>query len=396
MFGISNFFNTTTLSRFRVPTTLLHGENARAHLEALLDRARPGAFVVDEAFLQDPFVSSLAAAGSAPMFVVKSEPDTELVDRCLATLQQKPAWIVALGGGSTIDTGKALLAHALFGEYRRVGYGDLRTVGDATLLPPRLIAVPTTAGTGSETSRYYLISDAKTREKLVARTWYACPEYAILDPWFLRGAPASVLVAGAFDTFVHHWETFVCRQERSPLTEMLALEGMSSVLLSLDAALDEHDAVALSRLQQASALGGMAISNVRTGFLHTAGEALAATVKLSHPLTLMVFFPGVLLSYEDAVAPRLQRLFSRLEGRISSVEEIIAFWIARFDAAGLLTQLRTVADPASASARLVIEKVSADRVLAEKEHPLPLDHAMIRSLVTDSLARAATFPGSRR
>ncbi len=395
MFGISNFFNTTTLQRFRAPTTLLHGANARAQIEPLLDRSRLGAFVVDEAFVADPFVQTLLAAGNTPSFVVAREPDTGFVDRCLASLPPDPAWIVAIGGGSTIDTGKALLANTLFGEYRRVGYGALRTVGDARLVPPRLIAVPTTAGTGSETSRYYLISDATTREKLVARSWYACPEYAVLDPWFLRAAPAAVLVAGAFDSFVHHWETFVCRQERSPLVEMIALEGMTAVLGALENAVRDHDPAALERLQQASALGGIAISNVRTGFLHTAGEALSASMKLSHPLTLMVFFPEVLRSYSGSLGSRVPQLLARLDGRFRSLDEIVQFWIARFEDAGLAGQIRAAGAPSAGTAELVTEKVLGDRVLAEKEHPLSLDRAAIAAIVSESLARAATFPGSR-
>ena len=391
MFSASNFYNTDVLKRFHARTFLLQGADCRHLAAELIDAARPGVVVVDRALAQDAFAASLAPG--APRVVVEGEPKTDGVDAALKRLATAPEWIVAIGGGSTIDTAKAVCAHGLFGAYRRVGYGDLRNAGDRPgLRPARLIAIPTTAGSGSETSRYFLVSDAATGEKLVSRSWAIAPEIALLDPHFLREAPPAVLVAGAFDAFAHHWESLICRHERSPIVDALSLEGIALIVGSLDAARRDRTPSALEGLQRASALAGMAISNVRSGVLHTAGEALAAYADLPHPLTLMVFFRETLASYRAAVAATEARVLDRLDDpRLRSLDDLVAFWSARFDEAGLSARIREALSRARIDRRALVERVLADQVLVTKENPQPLDRPAVEALVNRALDAAGAI-----
>lgn len=396
MFDLSNFFNTPGLKRFAMRTCLLEGEGSSRMLADLVDPRRPGAVVVDQAFQDDPCLQALLdGPRRPPVFTVRREPRTEDLDACLRTLEELPEWVVALGGGSTIDTAKAIAAHGLFGTYVRVGYGDLRQAGETALSrPPRLVALPTTAGSGSETSRYYLVTDSATGEKRVSRTWLVCPEFAILDPGLLARAPRRVLVAGAFDAFCHLWETLVCRQEASPLVQALSLEGICLGVAALDHwASRGPDPVVLAALQRASALGGVALSNVRTGFLHTAGEALARVVPLPHPHTLMVFFETNLLSCLPHVAPQARALLDRLEatlpGRFAAMEGLVTFWQQAFAKEGLLAEAGNALRARPFDPGIVVEALAADAVLATKEHPFPLRRDGMEDLVRRSIAQAA-------
>lgn len=396
MFSLSNFYNTDGLKRHAQRTCLLQGAESRLLLGEFVDTTPGGVLVLDHALLDDPFIAEFSSRRSGVhRITVSAEPTTANVDAGLRQLPGKPDWIVAIGGGSTIDTAKAFLAQSLFGQYRRVGYGALRNAGDApSLRPPRFVAVPTTAGSGSETSRYYLVSDSSTGEKLVSRSWQVCPEFALLDSYFLAGAPASVIVAGAFDAFVHLWETLICRFEASPMVDMLSLEGISLILSAAPRAVDSAggDTGALEDLQRAAALGGIALSNVRSGLMHTAGEALAAAVPLAHALTLMVFFSAAVESYRGGIHAQEQRLLRRLAetmaGRFDSIGDIVAFWGRLFEKTGLTSRIRDTMVRCKPESTAVVGKILADAVLVSKEHPAPLDRGQVESFVRRAFSQA--------
>ena len=138
------------------------------------------------------------------------------------------------------------------------------------------MCVPTTAGTGAEASRYYVAYDSHTGAKVHGKSWRLLADWVFLDPSFLQDSPPSLLVASAFDAFTHCWESFLCRGERSWFNDMLSVEGICRLLSALHAVVREADGDALRRLelQYAATLGGIAISNVRTGDMHEAAGAL--------------------------------------------------------------------------------------------------------------------------
>jgi alcohol dehydrogenase class IV len=396
VFSLSNFYNTDGLKRHCQRTCLLQGRDSRRLLHEMFDAAPGGVLVIDQAMVDDPFIAEFSGRSPGVHHItVSGEPTTDGVDACLRRLPGKLDWIVAFGGGSTIDTAKALVAHTLFGQYRRVGYGELRHAGDTVAARAlRFVAVPTTAGSGSETSRYYLVSDSSTGEKLVSRTWLVCPEFAVLDSYFLAGAPVAVIVASAFDAFVHLWETLICRLEASPMVDMLSLEGMALILSAVTRAVDAKggDVGALEDLQRAAAMGGIALSNVRSGLMHTAGEALAAAVPLPHALTLMVFFTAAIESYRGAVRDQERRLLHRLEettaGRFGSMEEVVAFWRQLFERTGLTSRIREAVVRCKPDSSAVVGKILADVVLVGKENPTPLDRGRIEAFVERAFSQA--------
>lgn len=301
-----------------------------------------------------------------------------------------------MGGGSTIDTAKVLLAHRLFGSYERVGYGALRDIPDLLPgdLPVRFLALPTTAGSGSEMSRYYLLVDSVTGEKTGGRSWALCPFAAILDPQLLVGSPRTLLIQSAFDAFTHLWETLLCRQEASPVVEALAIDGITRLigaLLRLEG-LEMANEALCQELQLASAFGGIALSNVRTGILHDAGETLVAQCPLPHPLSLYVFFSASLDLYEGCLEERLAGLRARLSGvpgfsGESLTRSLEAFWTRQFRGNGIEDSIRRTLAQKRPSGEPLIAKILSDQVLVQKEALRVLNPVLVSAFVENALSR---------
>jgi alcohol dehydrogenase class IV len=351
---------------------------------------------VDQVFTQDPFVETVTAhVGPLAKVVVQSEPGLALARQAQEETAVIP-WtqVLALGGGSTIDLAKALLAHRIFGTSHRVGYGPLREMPDLwpseSALP--FIAVPTMAGTGSETSRYYLLSDPETHQKLVSRAWGLCPTTALLDPHFMAAMPEALRIMGAFDTFTHLWETYFCAQEGAAPVRALGQEGLALILrrmieLERNGSLEVNG---VGDLQMASAWGGMALSNVRTGLLHTTGEALSAQCPLAHPLTLWVFFRESLRLFQEVYQARGAQLFSLLSLVLDcspgeAMDCIAALWERAFARIGCEEELRRSLARHAVDTAGIETLVTQDRVLLTKEAPRALSDPEVRAFVDRAL-----------
>ncbi|HLP29870.1 MAG TPA: iron-containing alcohol dehydrogenase [Geothrix sp.] len=396
--SFNTLYNTPDRQRFWAPTRLHAGLGSRELACDLLAPDRPTVLVVDAHFAEHPFVEALTRhVGAWTLQVVnQGEPYTTAAEEAVHGLEGR-AWnqLLALGGGSTLDLAKALLAHRTFGAFRQVGYGALRDLPD--LWPVEtgcpFVAIPTTAGTGSETSRYYLLSDPASGKKLVSRSWTLCPSAALLDPFFLQEMPERLVVQGAFDAFTHLWETHFCAQEGSAQVRALAQEGMAAILGSMldlerTGTLDDR---ARAGLQLASAWGGMALSNVRTGFLHTAGEALAAQVSLPHPLTLWAFFRTNMRMFQNVYDIQGRTLFHLLapvlacrpEETLTSLQGV---WERAFRRTGAEGHLRGAFRRNPPLLAPILDIVCADRVLLTKEAPRPLLEAEVRSAIEEVMA----------
>ena len=379
---LENAYNTSTEKGFYFPGRVLSGAGTRNKIPELIRGKGPIIAVTDALFAADPLLEDL---NPVRRITVSEEPTEARLMSLVVEIPKDTAWIVAIGGGSTIDTAKAIGTYLRFGKLR---------VRDESIAKsaPHLIAVPTTAGSGSETSRFFIMSDKDTGEKVSLRSWANVPELSILDPYFLANAPSSVLALGAFDTFIHLWEAFVCKNERSPYTDALCLSGLPQVLRSVhklqNQCLSFDDILAL---QQASSLGGMAISNVRTGMIHTLGESLAAQVKIPHPASLFVFFPQVLRSYASEIQDRVTQLDLVTQSIMPefgpvTVESLCGFWLDVFDQLDLAAEIHDVMSANSISSAELLKTAARDTVLS-KENPIELNDKDIQWITEMSLKR---------
>lgn len=373
------FYNTPARQGFHWPGRIVSGEGV---LEAWLKEAPPHlAIVADRAFADHPLVQ---AAGGAAAIVAREPRRADLVAMLPSLVARRPETILALGGGATIDTAKAIAA------YLRHGTFDIRDrPRDATM--PRLVAAPTTAGSGSEASRYFILGD-DAGVKISVRSWSMVPDLTLLDATLLEGHDNAGLLLGAFDAAIHLWEVHIARGEASAFTDGLAQAHLPRILAALPglAAGMKPDAGTRQALMEASAMAGVAISNVRTGLIHTLGESLAAQCPLPHPLTLRIFLRPAIESYADAVAERTAALWYAANAVAPSAapwsaRRFVRAWEAAFAALGLDTRLADAlaANPASLDALCVT--AARDTTLA-KENPLPMGPAMLRLVAAAGLA----------
>ncbi|MFA4964169.1 MAG: iron-containing alcohol dehydrogenase [Thermoleophilia bacterium] len=395
-------FNTPALQRFAFPGTVLWGVGCRERTLDLLGREASVALWVDAYFAHSAFIDEVRAAlGSRLLLtsVVTAMPRTAEIGAAMDAGADAVDAVLAVGGGSTVDAAKAVIAQRLYGTYDGVGMGERRGLSPLDgERKPLFICLPTTAGTGAEASRYYVTYDSRNGAKVHGKSWRLLADWVLLDPSFLEDAPASLLVGSAFDAFTHCWESFLCREERSWFNEMLSLEGMCRAMSALQAVVRGGDRSSSRRLEllYAATIGGMAISNVRTGDIHEAAGALLERSGLTHPETLFVFFRAAVEHHRPALADREARLLSELGLRapelgLVKLDDLVGWWEGLFAETGLrdgiVEGLGRVALPPGELESHIYERVRADRVWADKEAPVPLRDGDIESLINRSLRR---------
>lgn len=401
--NIETLFNTEDIKRYYFPGRILIGRGVLEHSISLCRDARgPTAVIVDSsicgATAVDEILNQLRDVIVATK-VVRGRPVSQEVEEFVQSLATPPAIVLAIGGGSTSDFAKAVVSYFYFGEIDGVGLGrNLPTPRSAA--KPLLIIMPTTAGSGAEASRYFVTYDKNDQHKVFGRSWSLIADWIILDPQFLDSVPADSLVACAFDAFVHLFETFVCRHEKSRMGEMLSLHGIPHLMKALDQAiyrndrsLDVHEV-----LIEAATLGGMAIANVRTGNIHEAGGALLELTTLSHPETLFVFFRDAIEQYLPAIGESEKLLISHLGlvptlENLTSIDDVITWWENIFSKVGLVERIRDVIEdihirhPMEKVRDHIFQRVYSDKVWINKECPIQLDEQSIFDLIDKALKR---------
>jgi alcohol dehydrogenase len=207
------------------------------------------------------------------------EPTTADVDRCLAAARSAaPDGFVSVGGGSSIDTAKGANFLAENGgavaTYR--GYGKA-----ARPLKP-MIALPTTAGTGSEVQSFALIADESGHQKMAFGDPSAVPRVAILDPTLTVTQPRSVTAVSGIDTVVHAVETAVTRA-RSAYSTAFSRDAFRLALRALPVVLERPDDLAArGEMQLAACFAGIAIEHSMLGAAHAAANPLSARYGTVH------------------------------------------------------------------------------------------------------------------
>jgi len=392
MLNINNFYNTKDIKRFYQPTKIFFGKNSKSLIFDLCVKNKIILLLVTKSFSKDPFIKQINKAyKNTVLLLLHGEPKTSFINETLNNIPKKIDYIIAIGGGSVIDSAKAIYAKKIYGSYKRLGYGEKRFIKPITNHHKiTLIALPTTAGSGSEVSRYYLISDEKTKEKTVSRSWLICPEYAILDPYFLKKASKKILILGAFDAFIHLLETYISRFEQSMFTDILILDGIPRILKTMDKILlniklNDDDYL---NLQFASTLAGISISNVRTGFIHDVGEAISAETDLSHPETLFVFFESIMNLYDHRFFKKKILLINKLNKeqiKLKSFKDIGVFWRKVFERENLITNIKNKLNSSRINKDFILMKVMSDKVLVTKESPVKLNEKNIKLIISKSL-----------
>jgi alcohol dehydrogenase class IV len=252
------------MNRFEFATTprIVFGRGVVSELEALCASFGSRVLLVTGS---DPDRFPLLPA--AKRLAVRGEPTVEDVERGMALAQGMDV-VVALGGGSVLDAGKAIAAMAtqpgdLIRYIEVIGEGKAL---DAAPLP--FIAVPTTAGTGAEATRNAVIASEAHRVKASLRHVSMLPRVALIDPVLARGVHPAVTAASGMDALTQCLEAFVCSRAQ-PMTDALCVDGIQRAVRSLEKAFHQGDDLEAREDMALCALySGMALANAGLGAVH--------------------------------------------------------------------------------------------------------------------------------
>lgn len=219
--------------------------------------------------------------------------------------------IIAVGGGSVIDTSKAtnILVSA--------GGDDLLKYSGAHNLPKPLkpfFVIPTTSGTGSEVTMVAVVSDTEKNVKMPFASYYLMPHAAILDPRMTQTLPPHLTAMTAMDAMTHAVEAYTC-MAANPISDAYATAAVKKVSANLFNVLDNPtDAQGRLELAQASTMAGIAFSNSMVGLVHSLGHALGAVAHLPHGLCMNLFLPYVLEYNKEVNGDKIAELLLPLAG----------------------------------------------------------------------------------
>jgi 4-hydroxybutyrate dehydrogenase len=230
--------------------------------------------------------------------------------------------LIAVGGGSVIDAAKGAQVRITHPGHIRDYF--LSGEGDKKIIPnmPRLIAVPTTAGTGSETTAAAVLTDSRTNVKKVVYSPHIRPAIAIVDPELTLGLPPSITAATGMDALTHCIEAYTSRYF-APIAKSIALGGIELIAGSLVAAFQNgNDREARSQIAMASIMGGLAFgTGGGLGAVHALAHQLSTEVNLSHGLANAVLLPHVMsFNAEEHPAPYL-RIATALGGNTPGLNQ---------------------------------------------------------------------------
>jgi len=221
---------------------------------------------------------------------VEENPTTKCVTECVEAAQNADIdGFVALGGGSAMDTAKGCNFILTNGGRMQDYWG----IGKATKPMLPLIAIPTTAGTGSECQSFALIADEKTHEKMACGDPKAAAKIAILDPKLTLSQPRRVTACTGIDAIAHVVETAVTKK-RNAFSLMCAHEGFKLAVPNLPRVFSNaNDLEARGRMQLGAAFAGMAIENSMLGAAHAAANPLTAHFGIVHGQAVGMMLPHV-------------------------------------------------------------------------------------------------------
>lgn len=301
------------LARYQLPTTIVYGADALGELPALLAEAGVAypLVVTDRGLAATPVpgrvVAILTAAGIRHELFAEVEPDPTMavVDRIAGLLRERGHdGVIGLGGGSAMDAAKAAAAAAAAGLPVREIVGPDNVPTD----PLPTIAIPTTAGTGSEVTRFAVLSDPEAGVKASVASMRIMPKFAVLDASLTTGLPATLTASTGLDALAHAVESFGSVWN-NPVSEGMALHAVGLVGQHLrTAATDPGNLVARGGMLAASSIAELAANFTRLGLAHALAVPLGATNHVPHGVGVAMLL-APMCAYNEAVDPaRYERL----------------------------------------------------------------------------------------
>ena len=285
--------------QFQTPTKIISGIGSTAEIIKELNaiNAKKVLLITDPGLVQAGIAQQVVemlkqAAVEVEIFdAVEPDPSIQVATKAAEMAKNvKANVLIALGGGSAIDTAKSAALLVTNGGYLKDYAGVNKVV--KPILP--LIAVPTTAGTGSEVTIFAVMSDPDKQEKFTISSALIAPAVAVLDPLLTLKLPPSVTAFTGMDALTHAIEAFTSSIAQPP-TDALALSAIKLVLKHLPVAVGRGDNIkARDGMLQASLLAGIAFNNAFLGLAHAIASPLGGHFHVPHGLANAVMLPYVM------------------------------------------------------------------------------------------------------
>lgn len=363
------------------------GSEARAlgatHAFLLADPGVVAAGVVE------PVLHSLAAAGLTWTLYDKviPNPSADSVDRSAEAWRASGADIViAVGGGSAMDTGKGLRMLAAYPGRSIAAYSFLR--GEDALPPPPsflmppLLALPTTAGTGAEVTPWGVITDTARQQKFGIGGPQVTPTVALCDPALTLGLPPYLTAATGMDALTHLIEAYVSTNH-NPILDPVILYGIELVGRSLPVAVAKGaNETARDEVMQGALIGGIAISSKWLGACHALAHPLSAMAEVQHGVANAIMLPHQMAHSLSSAPERYARIGAALEPHTAAApgdpaERAVAAVERLLRACSLPTRLRDVGVPQE-----ILPELGAAAILDLNwlTNPRPVTQPMLEAL----------------
>ncbi len=330
------------MQSFHNPVRIRFGVDAREGLADLVAGRRTVVLSSEGMARRGGVAATEAAVGSAHVATYPSvapNPTVASASAAFAALRDSsPELIVAMGGGSVLDTAKAVAAQCAnpadgwLSDHLRDG-----APFDDASPPPPIIAIPTTAGTGSEVTMWGTIWDEANGKKYSISHPSLFPEHALLDPTLTLSVPAATTTATALDALSHAMEA-IWNRSANPVSDALAAQAIRTIPTSLRATLAAPDDLpARTSALSAALVAGLAMSNTRTAIAHSISYPVTSILGVQHGIACSVTLPEILRELAESHPKRASLIVDALGA--ASVTGAIAMLYDLFRDVGVRDQL---------------------------------------------------------
>jgi alcohol dehydrogenase class IV len=367
---------------FSTATRIIFGAGSLSKAGTLAAEMGWRALVVTGLGLQraQPLLTVLAAEGVvSTLYMVEDEPTVEVIQRGVQLARRENCdLVIGFGGGSALDAGKAI-ASLVTNPGDIYDYLEVVGRGQALTEPPLpVIAIPTTASTGSEVTRNAVLGVPEHKVKVSLRSPRMLPRLALVDPELTYTLPPEITASTGLDALTQLIEPYVCNNP-NPLGDGFCVEGLKRVAASLRTAYERgNEPAARQDMSLASLLGGLSLANARLGIVHGFAAVLGGMYPARHgaicarllPFAMQVNLSAMRNRQPDHPSlPRYQQIAQILTGDpAATVEDGIA-WVRSLCVA-LDIQPLALYGLRSAEFPQVIEK--AARASSTRGNPIPL------------------------
>lgn len=349
---------------FKIPQNILFGMGSLAQLPDLLAEsgsnhvflisdgglAKLGVVEKIESIIRSANITCTTYLGVLP------NPTVSIVDEAAALYKQCGATsIVALGGGSSMDVAKAVGVLVNYGGSITQYEGNFKVPGP--IVP--MIAIPTTAGTGSEVTASAVITDESRNYKLSVFSYELLPRYALLDPALIMTAPASIAASCGVDALIHAMEAYISTKA-TPFSDAMAEKAMELIGSSLRRFVaNRQDEEAACAMMLGCNFAGIAFAWARLGNVHAMSHPVSGYFHVAHGVANSILLPTVLEYNALADHGRYQKMYNYIHQGTPCTEN--------FQPSMLVEEIRRLNAELGIPARLSNVGVTADKIPAMAE-----------------------------